>query len=134
MTPNAQVSGGTPSAENDCSAAPDVCLGEWDRVNGDFDCGHEYAGEITCDDCKHGAHAKYGTPEMGLDPRFPRDNQPNKTHKCPVCGKQVGPEHFACHSGAAGGRKGGLTRGPAKRRGDSEHYRAMVSKRKDRTK
>ena len=59
--------------------APDTCLVERDIMNGDFDCGHEYAGEITCDECKHGACAVYGMP--GLDPRYPRDCQPPATTK-----------------------------------------------------
>ena len=60
---------------------PDRCLGERDPVNGDYDCGHMYGGEITCDDCKHGAYAAYGEPESGLDPRYPRDAQPDKQTK-----------------------------------------------------
>lgn len=51
---------------------------------------------------------------------------------CPQCGRKVAPEHFACCSGAKGGRVGGKASGAAKVRGDSEHYRAMVSARKDR--
>ena len=51
---------------------------------------------------------------------------------CPQCGRKVGPGHFACSSGAAGGRVGGKATGDAKRRGDSAHYRAMVARRKDR--
>ena len=51
---------------------------------------------------------------------------------CPQCGRKVKPEHFACCSGAAGGRVGGKATGDAKRRGDSAHYRAMVARRKDR--
>ena len=52
--------------------------------------------------------------------------------KCPQCGRKVAPEHFACCSGAKGGRVGGKATGDAKRRGDSAHYRAMVAARKDR--
>ena len=51
---------------------------------------------------------------------------------CPQCGRKVGPEHFACCSGAKGGRVGGKATGAAKVRGDSAHYRAMVAARKDR--
>ena len=51
---------------------------------------------------------------------------------CPQCGRKVGPEHFACCSGAKGGRVGGKATGEAKRRGDSAHYRAMVAARRDR--
>lgn len=51
---------------------------------------------------------------------------------CPQCGRKVAPEHFACCSGAKGGRVGGKASGDAKRRGDSAHYRAMVAARKDR--
>ena len=51
---------------------------------------------------------------------------------CPQCGRKVGPEHFACCSGAKGGRVGGKATGDAKRRGDSAHYRAMVARRADR--
>jgi len=50
----------------------------------------------------------------------------------PQCGRKVVPEHFACRSGAKGGRVGGKATGTAKRRGDSAHYRAMVARRKDR--
>lgn len=51
---------------------------------------------------------------------------------CPQCGRKVGPRHFACCSGAVGGRVGGKATGASKRRGDSAHYRAMVARRKDR--
>ena len=51
---------------------------------------------------------------------------------CPQCGRKVGPEHFACCSGAKGGRVGGKASGASKRRGDSAYYRALVSARKDR--
>ena len=51
---------------------------------------------------------------------------------CPQCGRKVGPEHFACFSGAKGGRVGGKASGAAKRRGDAEHYRVLVARRKDR--
>jgi len=52
---------------------PDRCLGHWDNLldaGREFDCDHEYAGEITCDECKH------GPARLGLDPRFPRYKQP----------------------------------------------------------
>lgn len=55
--------------------APDRCLGHWDAL-GDFDYEHEFAGQITCDECKHGAAVKYGF--KGLDPRLPRDQQDSK--------------------------------------------------------
>ena len=51
---------------------------------------------------------------------------------CPQCGRKVMPEHFACCSGAKGGRVGGKASGAAKVRGDAAHYRAMVARRKDR--
>ncbi len=54
--------------------------------------------------------------------------------ECDGCGQQ--PEREDCHpadiseAAAALGRAG---RGTSKRRGDSDHYRALVAKRKDRT-
>lgn len=51
---------------------------------------------------------------------------------CPQCGHKVSPEHFACCSGAKGGRVGGKASGASKVRGDSAHYRALVARRKDR--
>lgn len=55
----------------------DYCMGYRD-LHGDFDCEHEYANEINCDECKYGKYSALGITK-GLDPRFPRDQQPIST-------------------------------------------------------
>jgi len=55
---------------------PDRCLGHWvETVDGrDFDCGHEFAGEIDCSECMYGPCSEHGGWK-GYDPRRPRDGQ-----------------------------------------------------------
>ena len=47
--------------------------------------------------------------------------------KCPYCNKRVTKSHFACQSGAAGGK---AATGAKKERGDSAYYKNLRAKRK----
>lgn len=49
-----------------------------------------------------------------------RSMNEEKQYRCPVCGKQVDADHFACHSGA----RGGSATGESKRR-SAEFYERL---------
>jgi hypothetical protein len=45
--------------------SPDTCLGERDYW-GEFECMHEFAGDMICEDCKYGPYPE----EFSYDPRY----------------------------------------------------------------